>query len=81
MSTFKIIPPKFYPEDLRISGILKTKPQILRFRFEDLGYSDVTSTFEDLKMPCDHETFIWGALDHHETFCFVDFGSNDYFSY
>ena len=31
MSTFKIIPPKFYPEDLRISGILKTKPQILRF--------------------------------------------------
>ena len=35
----------------------------------------------ELKMPCDHETFIWGTLDHHETFCFVDFGSNDYFSY
>ena len=50
MSTFKIIPTKFYPEDLRISGILKTKPQILRFRFEDLGYSDVTSTFEDLRI-------------------------------
>ena len=50
MSTFKIIPPKFYPEDLRISGILKTKPQILRFHFEDLGYSDVTSTFEDLRI-------------------------------
>ena len=50
MSTFKIIPTKFYPEDLRISGILKTKPQILRFCFEDLGYSDVTSTFEDLRI-------------------------------
>ena len=32
-------------------------------------------------MPCDHETFIWGTLYHHKTFCFVDFGSNDYFSY
>ena len=43
-----------------ISGILKTKPQILRFHFEDLGYSDVTSTFEDLRI-----RGVWGGV------CFV----------
>ena len=44
-----------------------------------VAYIDMAKIY--FKMPCDHETFILGTLDHQETFCFVDFGSNDYFSY
>ena len=64
MSTFKKIPPKIYHKDLRISGILKTKPQILSLHFEDLGYVDILG-FDDSRIFCLYGTCVRRMIDNH----------------